>query len=68
MLHAFRDHSLVTHAFIIDHNLRDGSAVEVQKAAAYARSLGYIVAIDRWEHDGVTTGIQVKARQYRYNA
>lgn len=68
MLHALRDDPLVTHAFIIDHALRDGSAAEVEKAAEYARSYGYIVQTDRWTHDGVTSGIQVKARKYRYAA
>ncbi len=59
---------MITHVFIIDHNLRAGSAVEVSQAAKLARSLGYIVATDRWDHNGITSGIQVKAREYRYTA
>jgi tRNA(Ile)-lysidine synthase len=68
MVHAFRDQPLVTHAFIIDHNLRAGSAAEVEQAADFARSLGYAVKTDVWQHSGIKTGIQVKARQYRYSS
>lgn len=68
MVHAFRDNPSVTHAFIIDHNLRVGSAAEVAQAAEFAKSLGYTVVTNRWEHDGVTSAIQVKAREYRYHA
>jgi len=68
MLHAFRDHPQVTHAFIIDHALRDESEKEVQAAVQYARTLGYQVQIDRWAHLGITSAIQAKARQYRYDA
>ena len=68
MIHAFADNPKITHAFIIDHALRDGSAGEVEAAAEFARALGYKVEIDRWRHEGVTSGIQAKARQYRYEA
>ena len=66
LLHAFRGNPAVTHAFIIDHALREGSAEEVAAAAAYARSLGYQVKTQRWAHGGLSTGLQVKARAYRY--
>ncbi len=68
LLHACRDNPFVTHAFIIDHALRSDSASEVLAAAEYARSLGYKVKTQRWIHDGIDAGIQVKARQYRYTA
>lgn len=68
MIYAFRDHPQITHALIIDHALRDGSAEEAAEAAVFARSLGYEVQIDRWQNDGPKTGIQVKARAYRYKA
>lgn len=68
LLHACASHPYITHAFIIDHALRRGSAAEVAKSAEFARGLGYRVQTQRWAHDGVTTGIQVKARQYRYAA
>ena len=66
LLHACRDNPNITHAFIIDHALRKGSAEEVAEAAEFARSLGYKVQTNRWTHTGVSSGIQVKARQYRY--
>ena len=68
LLHACASHPQITHAFIIDHALRAGSAAEVLQAAEFARSLGYKVQTRRWTHDGVSSGIQVKARQYRYAA
>ena len=68
MLHAARNNSNITHAFIIDHALRSGSAAEAESAAEIAKSLGYKTCIMRWQHDGITTGIQAKARAYRYTA
>jgi len=40
----------------------------VKQAADYARSFGYHVQTERWSHAGVSTGIQMKAREYRYAA
>ncbi|WP_409432052.1 tRNA lysidine(34) synthetase TilS [Litorimonas sp. RW-G-Af-16] len=68
LLHALRDHPLATHAFIIDHNLRRESALETERSADFARDLGYTIITKRWDHGGVTTGLQVKARAYRYAA
>ena len=68
LLHACRDNPAVTHAFIIDHALRRGSDVEVMQAANFARSLGYQVRTQRWSHGGLSSAIQVKAREYRYAA
>ena len=68
LLHACRDHPHVTHAFIIDHALRAGSDAETAKAASYARALGYRVQVDRWSHSGIESGIQAKARDYRYGS
>lgn len=68
LLHACRDNPSISHAFIIDHALRKGSAEEVAQAADYAKSLGYKVRTQRWSHNGVTSAIQVKAREYRYAA
>lgn len=68
LLHACANHPCITHAFIIDHALRPGSAEEVETAAQFARSLGYKVKIKTWVHDGPKTGIQVKARVFRYTA
>lgn len=68
MIHAFRDDPNVNHAFIIDHALRGGSADETEQAAEIAKSFGYKVRTDRWAHDGISSGIQAKARDYRYGA
>lgn len=68
MLHTYRNHPQINHAFIIDHALRGGSDAEAKTAAAYARWLGYQVQIKRWAHEGVTSGLQAKARNYRYTA
>ncbi len=68
LLHLCADLPNITHAFIIDHGLRAGSAAEVNQAADYARSFGYHVQSERWSHVGISTGIQMKAREYRYAA
>ena len=68
MLHAFREDPRVTHAFIIDHALRAGSDIEAKMAAVFAQQLGYHVQINRWKHQGIKTGLQAKARHYRYQA
>lgn len=66
LLYGLRDHPRVTHAFIIDHNLRPGSADEAVQAADFARELGYQVAVQTWDHNGVKSGIQARARVFRY--
>jgi len=68
LLHACRDNPAVTHAFIIDHALRAGSDAEVNRAANFARNLGYQVRTQRWSHESLSSAIQVKAREYRYAA
>lgn len=68
MVHAFAKHPNVTHAFIIDHALRPESASEAAQVADWARGLGYTVEVDRWAHHGIRSGVQVKARVYRYAA
>ena len=59
---------MVIYAFIIDHALREGSAKEAKQAAEFAKSYGYDVRIIRWEHNGISSGIQAKARAFRYEA
>ena len=68
MLHAFRDDPRITHAFIVDHALREGSDIEAKIAANFAQQLGYQVQIKRWKHQDVKTGLQAKARHARYQA
>ncbi|RKQ71785.1 tRNA(Ile)-lysidine synthase [Litorimonas taeanensis] len=68
LLYALRNHPRVNHAFIIDHNLRSESYAESQKSAAFARELGYDAVVQTWIHDTPKTGVQAKARAYRYAA
>ncbi len=51
---------------IVDHALRDGSRAEAEQASQFAESLGLQTKILTWSHDGVTSGIQEKARCARY--
>jgi tRNA(Ile)-lysidine synthase len=53
-------------AVTIDHGLRPHSAAEATAASAFATRIGIAHAIRRWEHDGVATGLQEKARAARY--
>ena len=68
LIHACRGNPHVTHAFIIDHALREGSRAEAENAASIARAMGYIVKVRRWPHSGIASAIQAKARAYRYHA
>lgn len=68
LLHALRGVPNVTHALIIDHNLRTESAKEVEGARQFAESLGYKVRTQIWQHGSPDKGIQVKARTFRYAA
>ena len=68
MLHAFQDDPRITHAFIVDHALREGSDIEAKIAANFAQQLGYQVQIKRWKHQDIKTGLQAKARHARYQA
>lgn len=54
------------HALIIDHALRAGSDVQARLAAKRAADMGAIAHIKTWQHDGVTTAIQERARIARY--
>jgi len=66
LVHALKDHPQATHVFIIDHNLRSGSAKEAQAALSFAQNCGYDAKVVTWSHDSPTTGVQEKARQGRY--
>lgn len=66
VLEAFRDQEREIHAFIVDHDLREGSTAEANLAAKRARAIGAKVDILKWDHDNPTTGIQEKARNARY--
>lgn len=68
LLHALRDFPGVDYAFIIDHALRPESGGQTQASAKFAKALGYTVKVKKWDHDQPETGIQVKARAFRYAA
>ena len=66
LVHALRDHPLATHVFIIDHNLRSGSAEEAEAALGFAQDCGYEAKVLTWNHDSPATAVQEKARDARY--
>ncbi len=68
LLHMLRDYPGVSHAFIVDHALREGSDQEARQAAEFARHLGYVTEVIKWDHDNPAKGLQVKARAFRYAA
>ncbi len=51
---------------IVDHALRRGSAAEAKTAQTFAESLGMDARILVWEHDGIGSAVQEKARRARY--
>lgn len=70
LLYALRNHPNKSHAFIVDHALREGSVLEAQRAYAFAKQLGYEAEILTWtDHapgQGPRSGVQLKARNSRY--
>ena len=50
----------------VDHGLRDNSDQEAERARKLAAKLDRAVSVLRWEHDGVETRIQERAREARY--
>ena len=63
--HALATGNEVT-AITVDHALREESAVEAAQCAEYAESLGANSIVLRWQHDGVESNIQKRARNARY--
>lgn len=59
-------HGQPVHALIVDHNLRAGSRDEAERVAAEATRLGAKPQILTWQHDGVDSAIQQRARRARY--
>jgi len=54
------------HAIIVDHALRPESAREAELTAQRVRDMGAVPIVMRWQHDGVNTAVQEKAREARY--
>ncbi|MEQ9327609.1 MAG: tRNA lysidine(34) synthetase TilS [Rhodospirillales bacterium] len=53
-------------ALTIDHRLRPDSAAEAEKVAAFCRERDIEHHILAWQHDGVSSAIQARARAARY--
>jgi tRNA(Ile)-lysidine synthase len=53
-------------ALTVDHGLRDASAGEAQTVSDFCRSRSIRHEILRWQHDGVSSGLQAEARIARY--
>ncbi len=53
-------------ALIIDHDLQDNSAHDAAQTETYLNQHGIPCAVLKWQHDGVDTAVQDKARQARY--
>jgi tRNA(Ile)-lysidine synthase len=51
----------------VDHGLRDGAAAEALQVAQWCAELGVSHQILKWDHVGVASGIQAKARVARYD-
>lgn len=66
LVHALKDHPKAKCVLIVDHALREGSDIEAEVAARFARKCGYKAEILRWQHDSPETAIQEKARCARY--
>jgi len=66
LVHALKDHPQAKHVYIVDHNLRRGSAQEAEGARAFASDCGYTAKILTWTHASPQSGLQEKARCARY--
>ncbi|MGB0907040.1 MAG: tRNA lysidine(34) synthetase TilS [Maricaulaceae bacterium] len=66
LLHMLRGRAQDCTVMVIDHALREGSAAEADTARKFAESLGYSAHVLRWEHGGVTSAMQERARNARY--
>lgn len=59
-------HKIKLTALIIDHDLRDCSAEDTHKTAAHLNQRDISHVVLKWQHDGIETAVQNKARQARY--
>ncbi len=66
LLARLRSDPLLRGVLHVDHGLRDGSDQEAERARKLAAKLDRAVSVLRWEHDGVETRIQERAREARY--
>jgi len=66
LVHALKDHPQARHVYIVDHDLREGSAAEAQAANDFALACGYDSRVLKWLHDKPNSALQEKARKARY--
>lgn len=66
LLYGLRKFAANIHIFIVDHNLREGSAAEAKAACARAADWGYRADILTWSTQPLSSGVQAKARRARY--
>ncbi len=60
-------HNQVLTALTVDHALRKNSAAEARKVKTWCKARGITHVTLKWNHEGVNSGIQAKARQARYD-
>ncbi|WP_196501807.1 tRNA lysidine(34) synthetase TilS [Aestuariivirga litoralis] len=53
-------------ALTVDHGLRKESVKEAKQVASCCKSLGIKHHVLKWKHQGITSGLQAKARSARY--
>ncbi len=61
------DHSPQIFVATVDHGLRSAAAAEAVQVAQWCAALAITHTTLLWQHEGVKTGIQAKARQARYD-
>ena len=66
LVHALKDHPQAGAVYSVDHDLRAGSAAEVQAAHAFSLACGYDSKVLKWKHNSPITALQEKARKARY--
>ncbi len=54
-------------ALTVDHGLRTSSTAEARKVKNWCKAMGVVHHTLKWQHKTVTSGLQAKARDARYN-
>ena len=66
LVHALKDHPQADYIYIVDHDLREGSAIEAAAAQTFAKECGYKAKLLKWRHNSPSTALQERARCARY--
>jgi tRNA(Ile)-lysidine synthase len=67
MVHEWASPEFEIFGLTVNHGLRDDAAQEAAQVSAWCALLGIDHIMLRWEHDGIATGVQAKARKARYD-